>query len=196
MNPTFASLLLLAAIPSAALLQNPSSPTSTLQDPTPAMQKQKITTCLWFHDQAEEAMRFYLSVFRNGKVLSESRWGEGGMMPKGTLMVAHFQIEGQTIMVLNSNPERNFTEAFSIAVNCDTQAEIDDLWKKLTAGGGAPGRCGWCKDKFGVSWQIVPSMIGDLLDGKDPARAQRVSAALMQMDKLDIARLKKAAEQR
>jgi predicted 3-demethylubiquinone-9 3-methyltransferase (glyoxalase superfamily) len=141
-------------------------------------------------------MRFYLSVFKNGKVLDESRWGEGGMMPKGTLMAAHFQIEGQTIMVLNTNPEKNFTDACSLSVSCDTQAEIDELWRKLTAGGGEPGHCGWCKDKFGVSWQIVPAMLGEWMNGKDPARAQRVGQALMQMDKLDIERLKKAAEQR
>ena len=193
MNPILGSLLFLAVASPAALFTI-ASPTS-VQDPTPAM-KQKITTCLWFHDQAEEAMKFYLSVFRNGRVLNESRWGEGGMMPKGTLMAAHFMIDGQTIMVLNSNPKRNFTEAFSICVTCETQGEIDELWQKLTAGGGEPGRCGWCRDKFGVSWQIVPTQLGELLGDKDPARAQRVGAAMMQMDKLDIERLKKAADKR
>jgi predicted 3-demethylubiquinone-9 3-methyltransferase (glyoxalase superfamily) len=197
MTPTLASLLFLTALPAAALLTHPSSPASPiLQDPISAMPKQKITTCLWFTDNAEEAMRFYVATFKGAKVVDESRWGEGGMMPKGTLMAAHFQVDGQQIMVLNHNPARNFTDAMSLSVSCETQAEIDELWKKLIAGGGEPGRCGWCKDKFGVSWQIVPSVLGELMGDKDPARAQRVGAALMQMDKLDIARLKKAADQR
>jgi predicted 3-demethylubiquinone-9 3-methyltransferase (glyoxalase superfamily) len=157
--------------------------------------RQKLTTCLWFENQAEEALRFYLSVFKGSKLLSESRWGEGGMAPKGTLMTARLQIDGQELMVLNGNPAFRFTEATSLVVSCESQKEIDELWEKLGAGG-EPGRCGWLKDRYGLSWQIVPSTIGELMGDPDPARAKRVAAALMQMGKLDLRKLQDARDGR
>jgi predicted 3-demethylubiquinone-9 3-methyltransferase (glyoxalase superfamily) len=156
--------------------------------------KQKIVTFLWFDQNAEEAVRFYTSVFKNSKVLDESRWGDGGPAPKGSLMTARFQLEGQDFMAMNGGSHVKFTEAISLLVSCETQAEVDELWEKLGAGG--EGQCGWIKDKFGVSWQIVPAVLGKLMTDKDPAKVKRVMAALMQMKKLDIARLEQAAEGR
>jgi len=157
--------------------------------------KQKITTCLWFRDEAEEAMRFYTSIFEDSKITSELRWGEGGPMPKGSLLAATFQIAGQELMVLNDAPESRFTEAMSLSVDCETQAEVDELWTKLGAGGG-PGQCGWLKDKYGVSWQIVPSVLLGMLQDADPARSKRVMEAMLQMTKLDIRRLQQAYDAR
>ncbi|HTI12241.1 MAG TPA: VOC family protein [Puia sp.] len=153
---------------------------------------QKITTFLWFDNNAEEAMNFYISIFKNSKVLSVTRNGEGGPGPKGSVLVGTFQLEGQEFMVLNGGPMFKFTEAISLYVNCETQNEVDDLWTKLTAGGGAPSQCGWLKDKFGLSWQIVPTALGRLMNDPDPAKAQRVMGAMMQMTKIDIAGLQKA----
>ena len=167
------------------------------QDPTaPAMKKQKITTFLWFDDDAEEAIRFYCSIFPDSKVLAETRWGEGGPAPAGTLMTAAFQLAGQEFMCLNGGPAFRFNEAISLLVHCNTQREIDDMWAKLTAGGGEPGQCGWLKDKYGLSWQVVPDALPEMMGDKDPARARRVSAAMMQMGKLDLAALKKAYDGR
>lgn len=150
---------------------------------------QKITTFLWFNGNAEEAMNFYVSVFKNAKVGEVTRYAEGMQMPKGTVLTATFELEGQTFVALNGGPQYTFTPAISFAVNCRTQEEIDDYWQKLTAGGKEIA-CGWLQDKFGVSWQIVPAVLGDLL--KDPARSERVLKALMKMVKLDLKTLEEA----
>ncbi|OGU08238.1 MAG: hypothetical protein A2W29_02605 [Gemmatimonadetes bacterium RBG_16_66_8] len=154
--------------------------------------KQKITTFLWFDDNAEEAMDFYVSIFRNSRILSVARYGDAGPGPKGTVMSGTFQLEGQRFMALNGGPLFRFTEAISLLVDCDTQEEVDDLWAKLTADGGAPSRCGWLKDKFGLSWQIIPSALFELLSDKDPAKSKRVMEAMLQMTKIDIDALKRA----
>jgi predicted 3-demethylubiquinone-9 3-methyltransferase (glyoxalase superfamily) len=158
-------------------------------------QKPKITTFLWFNGEAEEAIRFYSSIFPDSKVLSESRWGEGGPMPKGTLMSARFQLAGQEFMALNGGPQFKFNEAISLFVGCDTQKEIDELWDKLGAGSKSQ-QCGWIQDKFGLWWQIVPNALGEMLQDKDLARAKRVTEAMLQMKKLDIAKLKLAYDGR
>jgi predicted 3-demethylubiquinone-9 3-methyltransferase (glyoxalase superfamily) len=158
--------------------------------------KQKITTYLWFDNNAEEAMNFYVSIFKNSKVLDLVRYGDAGPGPMGTVMAGTFQLAGQEFMALNGGPHFKFTEAISLFVNCETQEEVDDLWKKLTAGGGAPSQCGWLKDKFGLSWQIIPSVLLELLADKDAAKAKRVMEAMLQMSKIDIKKLKQAAEQR
>ncbi|HUC29641.1 MAG TPA: VOC family protein [Candidatus Acidoferrum sp.] len=154
---------------------------------------QKITPFLWFDNQAEEAMNFYTSIFKNSKVGRVSRYGDAGPGPKGAVMSATFQLEGQEFMALNGGPLFQFTPAVSFFVNCETQEEVDHFWEKLSAGG-KQEQCGWLKDKFGLSWQIVPSILGKLLGDKDPAKASRVMQAMLQMIKLDIAALKKAAE--
>jgi predicted 3-demethylubiquinone-9 3-methyltransferase (glyoxalase superfamily) len=155
---------------------------------------QKITTFLWFDNQAEEAINFYTSIFKNSKLISVSRYGDAGPGPAGTVMSATFQLEGQEFMALNGGPLYKFTEAISLYVNCKSQDEVDTLWKKLTEGG-EEGPCGWLKDKFGLSWQIIPSILGELLSDPDPAKSQRVMQAMLQMKKLDIAKLKQAYEQ-
>lgn len=154
--------------------------------------KQKITTFLWFQDNAEAAIRFYLSVFPDGKLLSESRWGEGGPVAAGTLMVGHFQIAGQEFMALNGGPTYTLTEAVSLFVSCDSQDEIDRYWRLLGEGGEYQA-CGWLKDRYGLSWQIVPSSLGRLMSDPDRARAGRVMGAMMQMVKFDLAALERAA---
>src|SRR5208337_4366497 len=140
----------------------------------------------------EEAMNFYTSIFKNSRVVSISRYGEAGPGPTGTVMVASFELEGQKFMALNGGPGFQFTEAISFLVNCETQQEVDTLWEKLCEGG-QPGRCGWLKDKYGVSWQIVPTILGQLMSDKDPEVSKRVMQAMMQMIKLDIEKLKQAA---
>src|SRR5262245_61568923 len=155
---------------------------------------QKITTFLWFDNQAEEAINFYTSIFKNSKLISVSRYGDAGPGPKGTVMSATFQLEGQEFMALNGGPLYKFTEAISLYVDCKSQDEVDTLWKKLTDGG-EEGPCGWLKDKFGLSWQIIPSILGELLSDPDPAKSQRVMQAMLQMKKIDIAKLKQAYEQ-
>ncbi len=157
--------------------------------------KQKITPFLWFDNQAEEAMNFYVSIFKNSKVLSVDRYGEAGPRPKGTVMTTSFELEGQGFMALNGGPEYKFTEAISFFVNCETQAEVDDLWERLSAGG-EKGPCGWLKDKYGVSWQIVPTVLAEMLSDPDPGRSQRVMRAMLQMKKIDINALKRAYEQK
>jgi predicted 3-demethylubiquinone-9 3-methyltransferase (glyoxalase superfamily) len=154
---------------------------------------QKITPFLWFDTQAEEAMNHYVSIFKNSKVLDVTRYGEAGPGPKGSVMTCSFQLEGQEFVALNGGPQFKFTEAISLVVNCETQQEVDALWDKLSAGG-QPSRCGWLKDKFGLSWQIVPVALGRMLGDKDPAKSRRVMEAMLRMDKLDIARLKQAYE--
>jgi len=162
------------------------------QQESAALPRPKIVPCLWFDDDAEEAIRFWSTVFPDLKVLSESRWGDGAPLPKGTLMTARFTLAGQEYMVLNGGPVYHLSEAISLVVSCETQSEIDTYWDKLLADGGQPSRCGWLKDKFGMSWQIVPKSLVDMLTDKDPAKARRTAAAMMQMDKLDLARLKQA----
>jgi len=152
---------------------------------------QKITPFLWFDGKAEEAMKFYASIFKNSKVLGVSRYGEAGPGPKGSVMTVRFQLDGQEFIGLNGGPQFKFTEAVSFSVDCKTQKEVDELWEKLSEGG-EQGPCGWLKDKYGLSWQIVPSILGKLLGDKDPAKANRVMKAMLQMKKLDIAGLQKA----
>jgi len=156
---------------------------------------QRITPFLWFNHQAEEAMAFYTSIFKSSKIVSVTRYGEGGPGPKGTVMTGTFQLEGQEFFALNGGPQFSYTPAISFFVNCETQPEIDELWEKLSAGG-QKERCGWLKDKFGLSWQIVPSVLGPMLQDKDPEKSKRVMTALLQMDRLDIAGLKQAYEGR
>jgi len=152
----------------------------------------KISTCLWFDTQAEEAARLYVSLFANARVTETSRYGPGQPMPEGLALAVSLEIEGARFMLLNGGPIFPQSEAASICVSCDTQAEIDRLWSALTAGGGKESMCGWLKDRFGVSWQITPAILGPLMSG-DPARAARVMGAFMQMRKFDIAALQAAA---
>jgi len=144
-----------------------------------------ITPFLWFDNQAEQATNFYASVFKNARVLSLNR-------AQGQVMSTTFELEGQRFMALNAGPAFKFTEAISFFVGCETQQEIDELWEKLTADGGSPGRCGWLKDKFGLSWQVVPNAMGRMLSDPDPATSKRVLEAMMQMNKIDLARLQQA----
>ncbi|HUJ75860.1 MAG TPA: VOC family protein [bacterium] len=155
---------------------------------------QKITPFLWFNDNAEEAARFYVSIFKDSQVLSISRYGDAGPGPKGSVMTANFQILGQEFCALNGGPLFTFTPAISFLVNCETQEEVDELWDKLSAGG-EQQQCGWLKDKFGVSWQIVPTALFRLTGDPNPAKAQRVMRAMLQMKKLDIQGLQRAYEQ-
>jgi predicted 3-demethylubiquinone-9 3-methyltransferase (glyoxalase superfamily) len=160
------------------------------------MPRQKITTYLWFDDNAEEAMRFYVSIFKNSKILDVVRYGDAGPGPKGTVMCGTFQLEGQEFIALNGGPHFKFTEAISLFVNCQSQAEVDDLWEKLTADGGAPSRCGWLKDKFGLSWQIIPSALLEMMSDEDPEKSKRVMQAMLQMTKIDVEGLKQAYDRR
>lgn len=159
----------------------------------------KITPCLWFDGRAEEAALFYTSIFQNSKILKTSRYGEAGKevhrQKPGTAMTVIFEIDGLSFTALNGGPMFKFTEAISFQVDCVTQAEVDYYWQKLGEGGDEKAQqCGWLKDKFGVSWQIVPRVLPELLGGPDPAKSQRVFAAMMQMKKLDIAALQRAQE--
>jgi len=155
---------------------------------------QKITPFLWFDGKAEEAMNFYVSIFQNSKVISIARYGEAGPGPKGTVMSATFQLDGQEFFALNGGPQFTFSPAISFFVNCETQQEVDELWEKLSEGG-EKGRCGWLKDKYGLSWQVIPSALGEMLRDKDPEKSGRVMTAMLQMDKIDIKTLRRAYEQ-
>jgi predicted 3-demethylubiquinone-9 3-methyltransferase (glyoxalase superfamily) len=150
----------------------------------------RFTPCLWFDTQAKEAAEFYVSVFKNSKLKQVTFYGDHGPMPKGTVLTASFEIDGQEFLALNGGPMFKFTEAVSFIVNCDTQAEIDEYWSKLTANGGQEVQCGWLKDKYGLSWQINPRKIDEWL--KDPVKAERVMAAVMQMVKIDMAAMERA----
>jgi len=156
---------------------------------------QKITPFLWFDGQAEEAANFYVSIFRNSQIGTVRRYGEAGPGPKGSVMSVEFQLEGQKFIALNGGPQFKFTPAISLFVNCETQQEVDDLWTRLSEGG-ATNRCGWLTDKFGLSWQIVPTVLGRLVADKDPQKSTRVMKAMLQMTKLEIKGLEQAAEQR
>jgi predicted 3-demethylubiquinone-9 3-methyltransferase (glyoxalase superfamily) len=155
---------------------------------------QKIHPALWFNNNAEEAVKFYTSIFKNSKILATTHYGKNQPMPEGAVLTIDFQIEGQELQALNAGPEFKFTEAISLVVNCDTQAEIDKYWDALTAGGGEESVCGWLKDKYGLSWQIVPSALAGWMQSADPARSQRVMDALLKMVKLDIKTLQAAYE--
>jgi predicted 3-demethylubiquinone-9 3-methyltransferase (glyoxalase superfamily) len=154
---------------------------------------QKITPFLWFDGNAEEAANFYISIFKNSKMGKISRYGDAGPGPKGSAMSVTFQLEGQEFYALNGGPQFKFTPAISLFVNCETQQEVDELWEKLSAGG-RTDRCGWLQDKFGLSWQIIPTVLGQLLGDKDPQRAKRAMQAMLQMTKLDIKKLQQAAD--
>jgi predicted 3-demethylubiquinone-9 3-methyltransferase (glyoxalase superfamily) len=153
---------------------------------------QKISPFLWFDDQAEEAASFYVSIFKNSSILDVSRYGEGAPRPAGSAMSVSFVLDGLELQALNGGPEYSFTEAISLFVTAQTQDEIDDLWEKLTSGGGEPGRCGWLKDRYGLSWQIVPPVLGQLLGDPDAGKASRVLQAMFGMSKIDIAALQAA----
>jgi predicted 3-demethylubiquinone-9 3-methyltransferase (glyoxalase superfamily) len=161
---------------------------------------QKITPCLWFDDQAEEAANFYVSIFKDSKIKNITCYGEEGYefhrRPAGTVMTVEFQVEGQDFIALNGGPAFKFNEAISFQVHCKTQEEVDYYWEKLTAGGDKEAQqCGWLKDRFGVSWQIVPTVLGEMLRDKDYGKSQRVMKAVLQMDKLNIKRLQQAYEE-
>jgi predicted 3-demethylubiquinone-9 3-methyltransferase (glyoxalase superfamily) len=156
---------------------------------------QKITPMLWFDNQAEEAANFYVSIFKNSRVTHVSRYGDAGPGPKGSAMVAEFELEGQKFTGLNGGPKFKFSEAISFVISCTLQEEVDYYWEKLTADGGQESMCAWLKDKFGLSWQVVPTRSIELLTDPDPARANRVMQALFQMKKIEIGKLEEAADQ-
>jgi len=160
---------------------------------------QRITPFLWFNSQAEAAVNFYTSIFRNSKILTTTRYGEEGAAasgrPKGTIMTVAFQLDGQNFVALNGGPVFKFTEAISFVVNCESQDEVDHFWEKLSEGGDEKAQqCGWLKDKYGLSWQVVPAVLSDLLSDPDPEKSRRVMKALLQMKKIDIETLRRAAE--
>jgi predicted 3-demethylubiquinone-9 3-methyltransferase (glyoxalase superfamily) len=155
---------------------------------------QKITPFLWFDSNAEEAMNFYVSIFNNSKILRVTRYGDAGPGPKGAVMVATFQLEGQEFQALNGGPQFKFTPAISLFVNCERQQEVDELWKRLSEGG-REDRCGWLTDKFGLSWQIIPTVLPKLLSDKDPKKSQGVMKAMLQMKKIDSTKLQQAYDQ-
>lgn len=156
------------------------------------MSKDSISPCLWFDGLAEEAANFYVSVFKNSRVTDVARWGDGGSFPKGTAMMVSFELDGRPFNALNGGPQFKFSEAVSMIAHCDSQEEIDHYWERLTADGGKPVQCGWLTDKYGLSWQIVPRVIAELMRSKEPGRSGRVMAALMKMQKLNIAELQAA----
>jgi len=158
---------------------------------------QRLSVCLWFDDQAEEAVKFYVSIFKNSKIGRVARYEDEGAKaagrPKGSVMTVAFELDGQEFVALNGGPLFKFTEAISLVVNCATQAEVDDYWSQLAAGG-QEVQCGWLKDRFGLSWQVVPTILPEMLQDRDPEKAKRVMAAMLKMTKLDVAALKKAYE--
>jgi predicted 3-demethylubiquinone-9 3-methyltransferase (glyoxalase superfamily) len=156
--------------------------------------KKKITTFLTFKDEAGEAAELYTSIFKNSRILGTSRYGEGGPGANGSVMSANFELDGQEFVALNGGPSFQFSQGISLLSDCEDQDEIDMFWEKLTAGGGSEGRCGWLTDRFGVSWQVVPRVLTQLLSDPDPARAGRAMKAMLQMNKLDIAQLEQAAD--
>lgn len=155
---------------------------------------QKITTCLWFDGKAEEAANFYVSLFPNSKVTDVVRYTEAGPGPAGSVLTIAFELDGQPFVGLNGGPQFSFTEAVSFIVNCESQAEVDEFWDRLIADGGEPGQCGWLKDKFGLSWQVVPTELPQLLGDPDPEKAARATQAMFQMSKLDIEEIRRARD--
>jgi predicted 3-demethylubiquinone-9 3-methyltransferase (glyoxalase superfamily) len=176
----------------AATNATPTGAAATSKDERTRPIQQKISAFLWFNDNAEEAVNFYVSVFKNSSVLKTVHYGDEGPGPKGTVMTIDFQLDGQEFTALNGGPQFKFTEAISLVVHCKTQEEVDYFWEKLSEGG-EKIECGWVKDKFGLAWQIVPDVLLEMLTDDDPQKSQRVMKALMQMKKLDIAGLKQAA---
>jgi predicted 3-demethylubiquinone-9 3-methyltransferase (glyoxalase superfamily) len=158
------------------------------------MRVQKIVTSLWFDDQAEEAANYYCSIFPDSRVTKVTHYGSAGPRPEGMVLTVDFQLHGQDFNAINGGPEFKFDEAISLVVNCESQAEVDELWDKLTADGGEPGPCGWLKDRYGLSWQIVPTAMQEMLDHPDTEKSQRAMAAMLKMGKLDIAELRRAFE--
>ncbi len=157
------------------------------------MLRRKVTPFLWFDHQAEEAANFYVSLFPDSKILTVTRYPEGSPAPPGTAMIVEFELAGQPLIALNGGPHYKLTEAFSLSIDCNDQAEVDFFWERLTQGG-EPSRCGWLKDRYGLSWQVVPRVLLQLLSDPDPAKQKRVTLAMMQMAKLDIAQLEAAAQ--
>jgi predicted 3-demethylubiquinone-9 3-methyltransferase (glyoxalase superfamily) len=155
---------------------------------------QNITPFLWFDGKAEDAVNLYVSTFKNSKILGMTRYGDAGPGPKGSVMTVNFQLDGQEFVALNGGPQYSFTPAISFVIKCETQQEVDEFWQKLSEGG-RTDRCGWLQDRFGLSWQIVPSILLKLLQDKDAAKSTRVMKAMLQMDKIDIETLKRAYEQ-
>ena len=153
---------------------------------------QKITTYLWFNANAEEAVEFYLSVFPDSRVTKIARWGEGGPAPAGTVLNIAFELAGQSFIALNGGPQFTFTPAISLFVSCTSQAEVDELWAKLLAGGGRPNQCGWLQDRYGLSWQVIPAALIDLMSDPDPKVSGRVGQAMFGMQKIDLAALQRA----
>ena len=151
----------------------------------------RISPFLWFDTQAEEAARFYVSIFENSEIVKIARYGEAGPGPEGSVMTVVFELEGQEFIALNGGPQFKFTEAISFSVNCETQKEVDQFWEKLSQGG-EEGPCGWLKDRYGLSWQINPVILGEMLSDPDPKKSRRVMEAMLKMKKIDIAALKKA----
>jgi len=154
----------------------------------------KITTFLTYDNQAEDAAKLYVSVFKNSKISKTTRYGEAGPSPSGTVMTVEFELDGQEFIALNGGPHFKFSEAVSLSVACKTQAEVDEFSEKLTAGGGEQGPCGWVKDRFGLSWQVTPTILGKMLADPDPGKSKRVMEAMLKMTKIDIAALKRAYE--
>jgi len=152
----------------------------------------KINPFLWFDSEAEEAAKFYVGIFKNSKIGKITHYGEDGPRPKGSVMTVEFTLDRVDFVALNGGPQFKFTEAISFSVNCETQDEIDYFWEKLSADGGSTGPCGWLKDKFGLSWQVSPVVLGDMLSDQDAAKSQRVMAAMLEMEKIDIAKLQSA----
>lgn len=155
------------------------------------MARQKVTPFLWFDNLAEEAANFYVSLFKNSRIINVSRYGEAGPGPAGSAMTVEFELAGLAFIALNGGPHFKFTEAISLSIDCDSQAEVDELWDQLSTGG-AKSQCGWLKDKYGLSWQVVPSVLGKMLGDPDPAKSKRVMQAMLQMTKIDIPKLKQA----
>lgn len=156
--------------------------------------QQQITPSLWFDTEAEDAARLYTSIFEGSKIVSVSRYTEGSPRPAGMVMAVEFELNGQRFIALNGGPEFKFNEAISFLITCETQEEIDRYWERLTADGGEEGPCGWCKDRYGVSWQVVPSGLAEMLSNPDPDSAKRATQAMMQMRKIDLAALREAAD--
>jgi len=154
---------------------------------------QKITPFLWFDNNAEEAVNFYASIFKDARIIEIVRYGEAGPGPAGSAMTVQFELFGQEFIALNGGPHFKFNEAISFSVNCESQQEVDEYWRKLTEGG-TESRCGWLKDKYGLSWQVNPTILGKMLNDKDPQKAKRVMEAMLQMDKIDIPTLQRAYE--
>jgi predicted 3-demethylubiquinone-9 3-methyltransferase (glyoxalase superfamily) len=153
---------------------------------------QKITPFLWFDDKAEDAANFYVSIFPNSRIIEVARYSDAGPAPAGSVMTVTFSLDGQELIALNGGPHFKLSHAVSLFVSCETQEEVDVLWEKLLAGGGAPSQCGWLVDRYGLSWQIIPRVLLELTQDKDPARAKRVAEAMFKMIKIDIAALRKA----